>query len=206
VKLSNIIKLEKPNVLTLDPLLYFHSCNENDNAEMSIVMNNLRRLTNEYNISIVLVHHTKKPGEHPMETGLALRGASIIFGSVDTSMILAKEKLPEGLYYSLDFDIRNDEPVDKMFLELEPEILWFLKTDQTEIRTVEQWIMDTLTEARELGIKQTDLVELGKETGYAERTIRRKIATLVKQDRIKTDKKQRARTLYHHVFSDEIPF
>jgi replicative DNA helicase len=208
LKLQNLIKLENPDVVIIDPFVDFHSLNENDNAEMSRIMRRLRQIVNDLDISIIIIHHERKPGIRKDETGTGLRGASAIFGACDSVITITREKTKatQKIEYYLDFDVRNDEPIDRMYLELDHEVLWFMKTDRKISQTIDQWIIDALIEKKENGIKQTDLQNTGKQLGFAERTIRNNIAILIKKGTIKTNEKQRGRMLWYHTFYQQIPF
>lgn len=207
LRLKHMIEFEKPNVVIIDPLINFHNCDENDNAAMGSVMEKLREITESLDISIIIVHHTRKPGLVDNKSGVSLRGAGVIFGSVDTIVILSAEKNDAGtVEHYLDFELRNDESPERMYVELDREILWFMKTDKQITQTVERWIIDILVQAKEDGIKQSDLVKLGKENGYAERMLQRNIKLMVQGGLIKSDKKERYRRVWYHSFYGGIPF
>jgi RecA-family ATPase len=60
-------------LLVLDPLISYHSKNENDNAEMRKTLDALTRLCEDTNAAVLVVHHAGKAG-----TGGGARGASAI--------------------------------------------------------------------------------------------------------------------------------
>ena len=62
---------------------------------------------------------------------------------------------------------------------------------------VGDWIMAALEECAEDGVEQKYIKEVGIETGFLEKTIKNKIALLIKQNKIKTDGQHHNRKLYH---------
>lgn len=207
MKLINIVKMEKPQVLIIDPLVHFHSCDENDNAAMGDVMEKIRTLTKKENVSVIIVHHTRKPGNRQQDSGTSLRGASSLYGAVDTSILIGKEKDTSGkVEHYLDFDVRNGEQQDRIYVEMDLSTLWFEKCDKTMKQTLERWITDVLVIAGANGIKQSDIVANGKEKGFAERSIQRKITAMINSQMIKTDGKMKQRILWYHTFYEDLPF
>lgn len=64
--------------------------NENDNAQMAAIVNNLARIAHNTDTAIVLVHHTGKgTAEDPFDL---LRGASAIRGGYDLGMLLERKQ------------------------------------------------------------------------------------------------------------------
>jgi AAA domain-containing protein len=62
--LESALEALQPDVLMIDPLVAFCSGgNMNDNAAMSLVMRELKRLAVKFNCAVLVVHHTKKGGE-----------------------------------------------------------------------------------------------------------------------------------------------
>jgi len=203
LQLRNIVIKETPRILILDPLVNFHSVDENDNAAMGQVMKRLRSLINEFDISVILVHHTRKPGQKESETGISLRGASSIFGAADTVLLLSMSTEIGKTLRILSFNIRNGEPVDPLYLDLDPEILWFMKSGY-KMRLAE-WLIDTLIKAREDGIKQADLVKIAADEGYGSTRTKEKIRIMIEQGTFKTDKEKR-RSSWYHTYYRGIPF
>lgn len=71
-------------MLVADPLRRLHGADENDSTAMSVIHNDIRRWSNRYGLTILLVHHTPKIGEDTDMT----RIASWFRGSSDTAAIL----------------------------------------------------------------------------------------------------------------------
>jgi hypothetical protein len=62
--LESALDALRPDVLILDPLVAFcGGGNMNDNAVMSLVMRELKRLAAKFDCAVLIVHHTKKGGD-----------------------------------------------------------------------------------------------------------------------------------------------
>jgi len=205
LKLEALVKRHSPDVLIIDPLVHFHSADENSNAEMGLVMEYFRTLANNHNLAVIIVHHSKKPGLHQSQGGMTLRGASAVFGAVDTAVVLARHTDPQTgeTDYTLDFDIRNGENPERFYLDFDQETLWLLKTD-SPLPDLKEWLVAALVQVAEDGIEQTLLVQAAKDESFPESSIKKKITALVAKDIIRTDGRKRSRTLYYHTFYNQL--
>ncbi len=117
-RLREILKHFKPEVLILDPLIKFHNCEENSSKEMNVVMTQLRNLIEDFNISIILVHHMGKS-----ETS-GPRGSSAIQGEYDSSIEMSwKDRSNKEL--KMEFDLRHSESPDPKTVVFNPDTFWF---------------------------------------------------------------------------------
>lgn len=82
-----LIREHKPDVLALDPLVELHSADENDNTALRAVVARLRTLAQEHDISILLLHHSRKGAMAGDMDGA--RGASSIVGAVRVHLTVA---------------------------------------------------------------------------------------------------------------------
>ncbi len=104
----------RPEVVILDPLVEFHSMDENSSQEMGMVLRVTTDWQERYKLSVILIHHAGHPNwEHKREGGDLLRGSTAIYGAADTIMIVeskselsAKEPL-----LKLSFELRRGEPI-----------------------------------------------------------------------------------------------
>jgi hypothetical protein len=82
--LIQLLKDANADLLILDPLVEFHSCDENSNVEMAAVVGVLRRIAHEANVALLLLHHDRKPDGASSQgfagSQHAMRGASAIQG------------------------------------------------------------------------------------------------------------------------------
>ncbi|WP_414464388.1 AAA family ATPase [Hyphomicrobium sp. DY-1] len=89
-RLREYIEKYDIGVVFVDPLVETHEAQENDNVEMSKVVRAYREIAEQLNISICLVHHSKKPPQassdgfsNSMDAG---RGASAVINAVRIGM------------------------------------------------------------------------------------------------------------------------
>lgn len=77
----------RPRLLLLDPLVRLHGIDENHAQEVAALLAYFRALQRELDLSVVLVHHTRKnaPGG-----GLGLRGSSDIHAFGDSNLYLRR--------------------------------------------------------------------------------------------------------------------
>jgi RecA-family ATPase len=118
-RIGEIIKDVKPTVVVFDPLIEFHTSDENDAQEMNIVMNNLSMLRNMFGFATIITHHTKKPqGKHKADGPDGLRGSSVLFGKGDSYLMLGNINRNAGII-RVDFTIRNGENLTSVCLKHE---------------------------------------------------------------------------------------
>jgi hypothetical protein len=75
--LESALETLRPDVVVLDPLVALCAGgNMNDNASMSLVMRELKRLAAKYGCAVLIVHHTRKGGD--VGSAEAISGAAAI--------------------------------------------------------------------------------------------------------------------------------
>jgi hypothetical protein len=83
-KLIHMLRDMNADMLILDPLVEFHACDENSNVEMAAVVGVLRKIANEADVALFLLHHDRKPDGASSQgfagSQHAMRGASAIQG------------------------------------------------------------------------------------------------------------------------------
>ena len=121
--IRNKIIEKRPEVVIIDPLVKFHYSDENSSSEMAVILNRLRELIEDLNISIILVHHMGKN-----EDGGA-RGSSAILGEYDTYIQIAKGKESQ----KLKFDMRHVETPGDLEIKFNPETFWFESANQNPL-------------------------------------------------------------------------
>ena len=114
-KIISIIKEHEVEVLILDPLVRFHSGDENSAKDISALMKNIRSLIEEHNLSIIIVHHCGKVAER------GARGSSVITSEYDSCITITKKHK----YSILSFDMRHVETPDNMNIKLNTASLLF---------------------------------------------------------------------------------
>ena len=138
--LQSLIEDAKPDVLVLDPLIRFHSQDENSSTAMNVVFRRFRELIANYNLSIIIVHHTGK------NTSLGGRGSSLIRGEYDSCITIKNLGDNSKLY----FDMRHVESPPPRGIEFNTESFWF------EASTTDDKVVRYLTDNG--SISKTELV------------------------------------------------
>ena len=87
--LSKFIEKYEIEVVILDPLISFHSANENDNVQVRKALDVITNLSTKYDISTIICHHH---GKLDLEGHYAARGASAIADWASTILTLKKQK------------------------------------------------------------------------------------------------------------------
>jgi len=203
--LKQIISIHKPLVLIIDPLINFHTAEENSNTEMAQIMDFLHSLKTDFHLSLIIVHHERKPTGTDNSAGTALRGASAIRGGYDTGLALKHyyEKHTGRKLHQLDFELRNGPPIEPFYLELDQSCLTFNKVDIAV--TIRDFIVEQLHRVKESGLLQTELTELAVEEEYSKSQTDRAVNALLHRKIIVTESK-RNRTLWHRNYHAALPF
>lgn len=80
----------RPRLLLLDPLVRLHGIDENHAGEVAELLAYFRSLQRELDLSVVLVHHTRKNAAGGAAAGLGLRGSSDIHAFGDSNLYLRR--------------------------------------------------------------------------------------------------------------------
>ena len=80
----------RPRLLLLDPLVRLHGIDENNAGEVAQLLAYFRSLQRELDLSVVLVHHTRKNAAGGAAAGLGLRGSSDIHAFGDSNLYLRR--------------------------------------------------------------------------------------------------------------------
>jgi replicative DNA helicase len=110
----------RPDLLVVDPLARAMTGDENSAKDMGAVITALDLLIQDFELSILLVHHTSKPNPDGREGGHRLRGSSALFAAADSVLLLDRS---EG-GFRLTFELRHGKAPEPMGLE-RTESLWF---------------------------------------------------------------------------------
>lgn len=107
------------DVVILDPLINFHSCDENSNSEMRAVGARILELTAATGAAVVIVHHTRKATVTSRRgSPLEGRGATAMWGFADGAVVFDKEGENENdPERRMTFVLRNAEE------EIEPRLV-----------------------------------------------------------------------------------
>jgi hypothetical protein len=112
--LRALLEKHAPDLLIVDPLAELHTAPENDNTALRNVIAALRTLATEFNISVIVLHHTRKGAAAPGDPDAA-RGASSLVGAARVVLTLcpmseedvdtlgvAKDRMTRSAYVRLD--------------------------------------------------------------------------------------------------------
>ena len=82
----------QPRLLLLDPLVRLHGIDENHATEVAELLAYFRSLQRELDLSVVLVHHTRKNATGGVAAGQGLRGSSDLHAFGDSNLYLRRTR------------------------------------------------------------------------------------------------------------------
>jgi hypothetical protein len=82
----------RPKLLLLDPLVRLHGIDENHAGEMAKLLAYFRSLQRQLDLSVLLVHHTRKNSAGGVAAGQGLRGSSDIHAFGDSNLYLRRSR------------------------------------------------------------------------------------------------------------------
>lgn len=86
-QLEAFVQEFRPDILGLDPFVELHAAEENDNTAVRAVMARFRAMAAEYDMGVIIFHHTRKGIGAPGDPE-SLRGASAIVGAARVVLTL----------------------------------------------------------------------------------------------------------------------
>jgi hypothetical protein len=168
-KLKSMILREKAEVVIIDPLVFFHGSSENSNDEMGNVMSRFRSLVVETGISLILVHHDGKSFD--LKGGDSSRGASSIFGAVDTDISIgtATKGKTHPIHQWLNFSMRHSRTPDSFRIYFDDESLTFSTTHVTsDLAKLLQVVSDHPSAGKKYLVTKTEeAIGCGKSKAYS---------------------------------------
>jgi len=88
-RLRVTVERMKPRLLVLDPLVRLHGRDENDATQISALLSYFRDLQRQYDLALMLVHHTSK--RQHAQPGQSLRGSSDLHAFGDSGWYLVRQ-------------------------------------------------------------------------------------------------------------------
>jgi AAA domain len=82
----------RPRLLLLDPLVRLHGIDENHAGEVAELLAYFRSLQRQLDLSVLLVHHTRKNAAGGVASGQGLRGSSDIHAFGDSNLYLRRSR------------------------------------------------------------------------------------------------------------------
>jgi putative DNA primase/helicase len=116
------IERVRPDLLVIDPLARFMVGDESGTKDMGTFIAALDLLIQDYDLTVLLVHHTGKPGLEGREGGHRLRGSSALFAAADSVLML--DRADDG--FKLSFELRHGKEPSPLYLT-RTDTLWFAK-------------------------------------------------------------------------------
>src|SRR5271169_6567107 len=91
-RLWETAKRLRPRLLLLDPLVRLHGVDENNAGEVAELLAYFRSLQRQLDLSVLLVHHTRKNAAGGAASGQGLRGSSDIHAFGDSNLYLRRTR------------------------------------------------------------------------------------------------------------------
>jgi RecA-family ATPase len=91
-RLWETAKRLRPRLLLLDPLVRLHGVDENNAGEVAELLAYFRSLQRQLDLSVLLVHHTRKNAAGGAAAGQGLRGSGDIHAFGDSNLYLRRTK------------------------------------------------------------------------------------------------------------------
>jgi len=178
-QLHGWVKTLRPQVLILDPLYKFHNQNENSAQEMLRIVDALDNLRRMYGLSIVFIHHHRKPQQGEQFGAQQLRGSSVLFDYGDSYITLNYHKKGQDLL-RVDFKLRNAESPPSLFIKRNSE-LWYEVVGGVGQKKIGVGVIVEAVKSLGGRASQKEVTEeVSKKQGVSEATVRRQIQEAIK--------------------------
>jgi hypothetical protein len=89
-RLLETVRRLRPRLLLLDPLVRLHGIDENSATEVAGLLAYIRALQRQLDLSVILVHHTRKNAAGGVAAGQGLRGSSDLHAFGDSNLYLRR--------------------------------------------------------------------------------------------------------------------
>lgn len=139
----------RPRLLLLDPLVRLHGIDENHAGEVAGLLAYFRSLQRQLDLSVVLVHHSRKNAAAGVAAGQGLRGSSDLHAFGDSNLYLRRTK--EHLVLSAEHRAAPASP---------PVILELVATD---VETTHLEVVAELRDENRCSLEQHLLALLAKD-------------------------------------------
>lgn len=122
--LQALIEVEEPGLVIIDVLADVMDGDENSKQDTQPVFTNLRKIADQTNAAIILIHHANKAGGY--------RGSSAIKGAVDTMILVESENGKNTISFKCEKN-RDAEPQEWGAIATWFEDKFFLRPSLTDI-------------------------------------------------------------------------
>ena len=158
----------RPRLLLLDPLVRLHGIDENHATEVAGLLAYFRSLQRKLDLSVVLVHHTRKNAAGGVAAGQGLRGSSDLHAFGDSNLYLRRSR--ERLVLSSEHRAAPASP--PVYLELVA----------TDLETIHLEVIAELQDDQRRNLQQRVLALLGQ--GVALSRVKLRETLSVKNERL----------------------
>lgn len=117
-EIERIVKEVKPTIVAFDPLIEFHTSDENSTHAMASVLHNLDTLRWRNHFASIVYHHEGKEGPVARDGPDRLRGNSVLYGKGD-SFVMLQVHNREALQIKASFTIRRGKPIPALYLQFD---------------------------------------------------------------------------------------
>ena len=105
------VKRNGSRVLVLDNLAMVSGDNDENSVVMKNVMFNLRRLSEELQLAVIVIHHERKDSRPGARAGESLRGSSSIEGAIDLALLVKRADVSSREIMMRSTKTRGDDVV-----------------------------------------------------------------------------------------------
>jgi RecA-family ATPase len=146
-RLWETAKRLRPRLLLLDPLVRLHGVDENNAGEVAELLAYFRSLQRQLDLSVLLVHHTRKNAAGGVASGQGLRGSGDIHAFGDSNLYLRRTR--EHLVLSSEHRAAAaSAPVYLELIATNPEMTHLeviAELEDGKRRSLEEQVLDRLT-------------------------------------------------------------
>jgi hypothetical protein len=185
IRLHDTVARLKPRLLVLDPFVRLHRIDENVSGEVAPLLAYLRDLQRRHDVAVILVHHAKKGGG-AMRGGQALRGSSEFHAWGDSNLYLRRDS-QDRIVLCIEHRAASAMPPRHLELTERENALALeiagdqhLSTAATEVQSVDERIMEALTNAQ----SPQSVLELRATCRVRTATLYQRLAILTAEGRI----------------------
>jgi hypothetical protein len=164
------------SVVCLDPLIRFHSGDENSSKDMGLILSRLDQISKNFRMTWLITHHT--PKNAPTQP----RGSGVLYDWADLVISVSPAR---GNLVKLQFmKCRHCTPPAPILLRLNPDTLWYEKVGSDEAVPAGCFDICTAIEESDDHLSETDLVKvvsnsIAKEGGRSD-SMKKKVKRWVK--------------------------
>lgn len=150
--LGKMIDKVEPDILVIDPIVNFHSGDENSVQDMAKITALAGAVQNNGS-AVILCHHYRKGNNRGARISEYMRGSTVLGGWYNTAIGMSWKRKPYSRY--LNFDLRDGEPPEEKIIALNEDYKIFeeIFTESETGAAVEEYLLEAGTN----GVSATDL-------------------------------------------------